>query len=156
MFYNKNQLVELLKIGPKFLLIDEAQYLDGDKSVIATYLLKNDHWIFDSHLIGNPVFPGNLLSELACQSAMISVYQDNLTNTDRGLLRSVDFTFYKKIEFQDNGMQQLLCTIKLIEEKRGISKFKANIFLDKGTGLLVCAGNIVHAKSLVKIKNGKI
>jgi 3-hydroxymyristoyl/3-hydroxydecanoyl-(acyl carrier protein) dehydratase len=156
MYYNKIQLIELLRIGPRFLFIDEAEYSERDKSVVTKYCLKEDHWIFESHLLGNPVFPGNLLSELACQSAMVNAYQDVVSNYDRGLLRSVNFTFFKKIEFYCNRNQTLLCTVDLMEKKRGISKFQAKIYLNTKANILICAGDIVHSISLVHVKKSSV
>ena len=146
LFYNKTQLTEFLRIGSEFLFIDEAYYSEVNRSVRSKYCLSENHWIFKSHLLGNPVFPGNLLSELSCQSAMVSVYQDVVSDAERGFLRSVNFTFFKKIEFDHTGNQSIECLINLLESRRGISKFQAKIFLGNRVDQLICAGQVVHAR----------
>ena len=146
MFYDKKQLTDLLRIGSDFLFIDEANYHEISKSVYSKYFLSKDHWVFKSHLLGSPVFPGNLLSELSCQSAMISVYQDVVSDVNRGYLRSVNFTFYKKIDFESRCNQIIYCSIDLVESRRGVSKFQAKIFLDNDPSQLICSGQVVHAR----------
>ena len=74
--FNKKKISKLLDIGPSFLFLDSAKIIKKKNYAIARLKIRSSHWTFSSHLLSKPIFPGSLLVEAMCQTAMLIIYRN--------------------------------------------------------------------------------
>jgi 3-hydroxymyristoyl/3-hydroxydecanoyl-(acyl carrier protein) dehydratase len=138
------KISKLLDIHDPFLFVDRARLFNYNllSGAQSEYVVDSSHWIFKSHMRNNPVFPGALLGECLCQTAMIDVYSRLKSELNRGLLRSTDFTFLNKVTCE-TGPVTLIAVAKLLSLKRGVSTYALNLD-DYNSGKRIAQGSLCH------------
>src|SRR4051812_19369935 len=63
------QALNSLPHGPEFRFLDRLVSLDGGKTGVGEYTVRNDEPFLRGHFPGHPIFPGVLLVEAAAQLA---------------------------------------------------------------------------------------
>lgn len=124
---NKKKISKILDIGASFLFLDSAKILKKKNCAIGQYKIKSSHWTFSSHLLKDPIFPGALLVEIMCQTAMLIIYRDiQKYFSAKGFLRSVNIVFKNTLK-KELSPVKIRSEAKKISFKRGISIYKVKI-----------------------------
>ena len=140
---NKKKISKLLDIGSAFLFIDQAVIYDKKKICITKTNIKKTHWTFSSHLLSKPIFPGALLIEIMCQTAMLNIYKKtNKIYNSTGFLSSVDIKFKNVIK---KKMAPLIIQseAKEISYNRGLSIYEVRTY-SKNSKIVFADGKITH------------
>jgi 3-hydroxymyristoyl/3-hydroxydecanoyl-(acyl carrier protein) dehydratase len=139
------RLGELLDVYPPFFFLDRARVFRDDRGngAEAEYVIDKNHWIYKSHMPSQPVFPGALLCEFLCQTAMVEAYSRINLTEGRGFLRSIKFTFLNKISCE-NGAVSMVGVALLSSCKRGLSDYCVYAY-DYKSGKRIAEGIITHS-----------
>lgn len=152
---SSQKISKLLDIHDPFLFINRARLFKDDlvSGAQSEYIVDSSHWIFKSHMRSKPVFPGVLLGECLCQTAMIDLYSRSESEMNRGLLRSIDFTFISKVTCEA-GPVTMMAVATLVSIKRGISTYSLHLD-DCNSGKRIAQGSICHVIPFISgmIKN---
>lgn len=105
----KNKYKEILDQLPyksSYLFVDNISFLNEDE-VIGDYTLKKDAFFYEDHFAGNPITPGNIITEIMAQIGLVvlGIYlvtrvSDEYNVTAGGLfplLTSMDVSFCKMV-----------------------------------------------------------
>ncbi len=148
---NKKKISKILDIGAQFLFLDSAKILEKKNCAISQYKIKSSHWTFSSHLLKDPIFPGALLVEIMCQTAMLIIYRDIQKYFNaKGFLRSVNIDFKNTIKKKHSPIK-IRSEAKKISFKRGISIYKVKI-TSLNNKIVFADGEITHFVPLKFIK----
>ena len=93
------------------------------KSIVAIKKLKKD-WIYKSHFIKNPIFPGSLQIEAMLQASVLLIYILEKNSKNPILITKTLSNFYGKI----SGTGKLTIKSKIVQNKKGMIAVKASIF----------------------------
>ena len=153
-YLNKKKLSKILDIGTSFLFLDSAKIFKKKNCAVGLYEIKSSHWTFSSHLLKNPTFPGVLLTETMCQTAMLIIYKGiEKFYSSKGFLRSINIDFKNTIKRELSPIK-VRSTAKKISFKRGISIYKVKI-TSLNNKTVFADGEITHFVPLkfLKIKD---
>ena len=148
---NKKKISKILDIGSSFLFLDSAKILEKKKCAIGQSKINSSHWTFSSHLLKDPIFPGALLVEIMCQTAMLIVYKDiEKYYNAKGFLRAVNINFKNTLKRKISPIK-IRSEAKKISLKRGISIYKVKI-TSLNNKTVFADGEITHFVPLKFIK----
>ena len=151
---NKKEISKYLDIGPFFLFLDSAKILKKKNCAIGKLKIKKFHWTFSDHLLSKPIFPGTLLVETMCQTAMLIIYKNTEKEySSKGVLRSVNITFKNALEKKLTPIN-LKSEAKKISYKRGVSVYSVKI-TSINNKTIFAEGSITHFISLKFLKKNK-
>tara|TARA_Y100000817_G_C16724394_1_gene485089 strand:+ start:297 stop:761 length:465 start_codon:yes stop_codon:yes gene_type:complete len=140
---NKKKISKILDIGAPFLFLDSAEILEKKNCAIGQYKIKSSHWTFSSHLLNDPIFPGALLVEIMCQTAMLIIYRDiQKYYSAKGFLKSVNIDFKNTLKRELSPIR-IKSEAKKISFKRGISIYKVKI-TSLNNRIVFADGEITH------------
>lgn len=152
--FNKKKISKLLDIGPSFLFLDSAKIIKKKNYAIARLKIRSSHWTFSSHLLSKPIFPGSLLVEAMCQTAMLIIYRNTKEDyTSKGVLRSVNIDF-KNALIKKKTSINIKIEAKKISYKRGISIYSVKI-TSTNNKIVFAEGEITHFIPLKFFKEKK-
>ena len=107
MLENKyKEILNKLPYKSSYLFVDNISFLNEDE-VIGDYTLKKDAFFYEDHFAGNPVTPGNIITEIMAQIGLVvlGIYlvtrDDGFSATEQDglfpLLTSMDVSFFKMV-----------------------------------------------------------
>jgi len=145
MFLNKLQISRCLNISNDFLFLNSCKISKKRKTIYGEFKISKKNWIFSSHLIDEPIFPGSLITESMCQTAMVMIYQKKSKESSRGYLSSLNISFKNKIHPK---LKKLIFKTEAKEMfyKRGVSIYKVK-FTCKDKKVVYAEGEITHFNS---------
>jgi len=125
--------------------------LKKKECAIGQYKIKRSHWTFSSHLLKDPIFPGALLVEIMCQTAMLIIYKDiEKYYSAKGFLRAVNIDFKNTLKRKISPIK-IRSEAKKISQKRGISNYKVKI-TSLNNKTVFAEGEITHFVPLKFVK----
>jgi 3-hydroxymyristoyl/3-hydroxydecanoyl-(acyl carrier protein) dehydratase len=145
MFLNKLQISRCLNISNNFLFLNSCKINKKKKTIYGEFKISKKNWIFSSHLIDEPIFPGTLIAESLCQTAMVMIYKKITNKSNRGYLSSINISFKKKIHPKLKNLT-FKTEAKEIFSSRGVSIFKVKITC-RNKKIIYAEGEIKHFNS---------
>ncbi len=142
---NEMNIHEVLKYLPHrypFLLIDRVIDFEKGKSITAIKNVTINEPIFTGHFPDYPIFPGVLIIEAMAQASAILGFQTGggvPLDDALYLFVGIDKARFKR---QVTPGDQIVFTVEVVNNKRGIWKFKAVAKVDD---IIVCVADIMCA-----------
>ena len=138
---------EILKYLPHrypFLMVDRVTDFVANESLTAYKNITFNEPIFTGHFPKSPIFPGVLILEALAQASALLAFKSlggYPSEKTLYLLVGIDKARFKK---QVIPGDQLIFTVNVLKEKRGIWRFEASATVD---GVLACSSEVLIARN---------
>ena len=141
--------LEVLQLVPQqkpFRFIDEIISLD-DERIVGAYRFREDEYFYHGHFPGNPITPGVILIETMAQVGVVAfgIYllsrQRNMRPAQMDMPLNL-FSVADGVEFKQIVApgQRVIIKAKKVYFRNNI--IKANVFMERENGEIVCLGNL--------------
>lgn len=141
---------EILKYLPHrypFLMVDRVTDFVANESLTALKNITFNEPIFTGHFPQSPIFPGVLILEALAQACALLAFKSMdgyPSEKTLYLLVGIDKARFKK---QVIPGDQLIFSVKVLKEKRGIWRFEARATVD---GVLACSAEVLIARNEIE------
>ncbi len=141
---------EILKYLPHrypFLMVDRVTDFVANESLTALKNVTFNEPIFTGHFPQSPIFPGVLILEALAQASALLAFKSMggyPSEKTLYLLVGIDKARFKR---QVIPGDQLIFSVNVLKEKRGIWRFEASATVD---GVLACSSEVLIARNEIE------
>ncbi len=118
--YDHNDILEIIPHRPPFLFVESIIRFKYDKSIVGTYLIKEDEPYFKGHFPGNPIMPGVIiLDALAQTSGLLWGFTEQIKNADENAEDSQTLFYLasSKIKFLEPAYPGDLLELRAVSDR---------------------------------------
>jgi 3-hydroxyacyl-[acyl-carrier-protein] dehydratase len=142
----KREVLRLVPQQKPFRFIDEIISLD-DERIVGAYQFREDEYFYRGHFPGNPITPGVILIETMAQVGVVAFGIYLLSRKRNMRPAQIDmplslFSVADGVEFKQIVApgQRVIIEAKKVYFRNNI--IKANVFMERENGEIVCFGNL--------------
>ena len=111
---NKDEIKEIIPQREPFLMIDEVEEYTPGVGATAYKYVNEEEWYFEGHFPGNPIMPGDLITESLAQTGAVAILSVPENKGKNALFGGINNMKFKRMVVPGD---KLKLEVKIIKQK---------------------------------------